>query len=80
MTIDEAVKQLCEAPSCLSKSKAREILKAYGKEQLARHRVVLLDKMEELMNYARQNKKDYETVNEAHFSVAQIKECLNNLK
>ncbi len=32
MTIDEAVKQLCEAPSCLSKSKAREILKEYGRE------------------------------------------------
>lgn len=80
MTIDEAVKQLCEAPSCLSKSKAREILKAYGREQLAKNRVVLLDKMEELMDYAKQNKKDYETVNEAHFSVAQIKEILNNLK
>jgi len=80
MTIDEAVKKLCEAPSCLSKSKAREVLKEYRIEQFEKHRMVLLDKMEELMNYARQNKKDYETVNEAHFSIAQIKECLNNLK
>ena len=36
MTIDEAVKQLCEAPSCLSKSKAREILKEYGGEEYKR--------------------------------------------
>jgi 5,10-methenyltetrahydromethanopterin hydrogenase len=33
MTINEAVKQLCGAPSCLSKSMAREILKKYGEEK-----------------------------------------------
>ena len=32
MTQDEVVKKLCEAPSCLSKSKARELLNEYRKE------------------------------------------------
>jgi len=36
-----------------------------------------LDKMEQLMVYAKDNREDYETVNEAHFATAQLKEVIN---
>ena len=51
-------------------------------EELFEERVI--DKIDELMVYAKQNKKDYETVNEAHFAIAQLKSLLkkyeNNYK
>ncbi|HNV97646.1 MAG TPA: hypothetical protein PKL13_05115, partial [bacterium] len=38
-----------------------------------------LDKMEELSNYARENKEDYEAIGEANFAIAQVKEIYNFL-
>ena len=37
----------------------------------------VVDKIDELMVYAKQNKKDYETVNEANFGIAQLKGIVN---
>lgn len=55
MTIDEAVKQLCEAPSCLSKSKAREILKEYRRE-------VLRDVLKEIPLSMKRSRREIERI------------------
>ena len=36
-----------------------------------------LDHMEKINNYAKENREDYETVNEAHSAYSQLKEVIN---
>lgn len=40
---------------------------------------ILLDKAQELANYAKKNKNDPDTVNEACFAIAQIKDIIKKL-
>ncbi len=62
---------------CIKIEDAKQFLKDSLTSMLDGIEKETLDKMEQLMVYAKDNREDYETVNEAHFATAQLKEVIN---
>jgi len=58
------------------KDKLEQFISDIHKHDMEEFEEKVIDKIDELMVYAKQNKKDYETVNEAHFAIAQLKDLL----